>query len=128
MVVNARDAIDGRPGRISVNVEHRSIDEHQAAELPTARPGEWIAVSVTDDGAGMSEEVQARIFEPFFTTKGVGKGPGLGLSQIHGFVAQSKGFVHVRSALGKDTCITMHFPILAPTLEARPAKHTASQC
>jgi len=110
MVVNARDAIDGRRGRITVAVEHCSLDVAQAATIPGAEPGEWTVVSVADDGPGMTEEIQARIFEPFFTTKAVDKGTGLGLSQINAFVAQSKGFVHVQSAPGQGTRIALHFP------------------
>ncbi|MBV9835890.1 MAG: PAS domain S-box protein [Alphaproteobacteria bacterium] len=110
MVVNARDAIDGRPGRIVVAVDHCRLNSGEAAAIPGARAGEWTVVSVTDDGPGMSDDVKARIFEPFFTTKGVGKGTGLGLSQINGFVAQAKGFIRVQSALGKGTRFDLHFP------------------
>jgi signal transduction histidine kinase len=112
LVVNARDAI-GEHGMIGIEVEHRAIAQADLASMPGARVGDWVVVSVSDDGVGMSAETQARIFEPFFTTKAIGKGTGLGLSQIHGFVAQSGGFVAVRSALKAGTRVSLHFPVLA---------------
>ncbi|MGE0425751.1 MAG: ATP-binding protein [Reyranellaceae bacterium] len=122
MVVNARDAIDGRTGHITVTVEQRRYDAAQAAQRPGTREGDWVVVSVRDDGPGMTPQIQARIFEPFFTTKGAGKGTGLGLSQIHGFVAQSRGFVQVCSAPGEGTCIALHFPAKAPVDDAPRAE------
>jgi PAS domain S-box-containing protein len=72
--------------------------------------GEWVCVSLTDNGEGMSEEVLARVFEPFFTTKPVGKGTGLGLSQIHGFAAQSGGRAEIESEPGRGTTIRLILP------------------
>jgi signal transduction histidine kinase len=103
LVVNARDAIGDRNGVIGIEIANSHI---------VGRPGEWIVLSVSDDGCGMSEVVRARIFEPFFTTKEVGRGTGLGLSQIHGFVAQSGGFVTVQSEIKVGTRISLHFPTL----------------
>jgi PAS domain S-box-containing protein len=109
LVLNARDAIDGA-GHISVKVENRLIDARQAAANPALRAGRWVAISVSDTGAGMPSEIRHRIFEPFFTTKGPGKGTGLGLSMVHGFVLQSGGFLVVDSAPGRGTSVRMHFP------------------
>jgi len=112
LVVNARDAIDEH-GMIGVEVDSRTIGQDELTAMPNARAGHWVVVSVSDDGIGMSAETQARIFEPFFTTKAVGEGTGLGLSQIHGFVAQSGGFITVHSALKAGTRVSLHFPGLA---------------
>ncbi|MBX3502468.1 MAG: PAS domain S-box protein [Alphaproteobacteria bacterium] len=124
LVVNARDAIAGA-GTIAVSVENRTIDAHQAAGDPALRAGHWVAISVSDTGAGMPSEIRHRIFEPFFTTKGPGKGTGLGLSMVHGFVLQSGGFLVVDSAPERGTAIRMHFPAAdgaqAPMATARVA-------
>ena len=73
-------------------------------------PGEYVVLSVTDTGTGMSDEVLQRAFEPFFTTKEVGKGSGLGLAQVFGFVKQSGGGVRIETALGKGTTIHVFLP------------------
>jgi signal transduction histidine kinase len=109
LVVNARDAIDGT-GAIEVATGRRAITAEEAAASRELRAGDWVVVSVRDDGPGMTDAVRMRIFEPFFTTKDVGKGTGLGLSQVHGFVAQSDGFITVQSAPGAGTQLALHFP------------------
>ena len=110
LVANARDAIaPDRPGRIVVRT--RRLQE-------PGKPDE-IAVSVTDNGDGMPPDVMARAADPFFTTKEVGKGSGLGLSQVYGFVAQSDGHVDIRSEPGAGTSVILRLPALlqedAPT-------------
>jgi PAS domain S-box-containing protein len=88
LVVNARDAMPrGGTLRISTGVER--IEAARAKLMADIPPGEYVKIAVADDGEGMAPDVQARVFEPFFTTKEVGKGSGLGLSQVYGFVAQS---------------------------------------
>src|SRR5205085_1293636 len=72
--------------------------------------GDYLAVSVTDEGAGMSADVLARVFEPFFTTKDVGHGTGLGLSMVYGFAKQSHGHVTIYSELGHGTRVTLYLP------------------
>ncbi|MBX3501085.1 MAG: PAS domain S-box protein [Alphaproteobacteria bacterium] len=113
LVVNARDAIGERSGEIGIAIDNRVIGPREAAASSELRLGHWVAVTISDNGSGMPEDVRARIFEPFFTTKEVGKGTGLGLSQIHGFVAQSGGFVTVQSDIGLGTHIVLHFPAKA---------------
>jgi len=108
LVVNARDAINGS-GSINVEIGRRTITHSEAAAIPGTRAGNWVVVSVTDNGQGMSDDIRARIFEPFFTTKDVGKGTGLGLSQIHGFIVGSGGFIIVNSTQGIGTRVAMHF-------------------
>ena len=105
LAINARDAMpDGGTLRIaSGNVRVGDAEADLAA-------GAYACLTVQDDGAGMSEEIKARLFEPFFTTKEVGKGTGLGLAQVYGFVCQSGGTVRVASALGQGTTITILLP------------------
>jgi PAS domain S-box-containing protein len=115
LAVNARDAMP-RGGKITIAASHL----HHAAPLP-APPGEYICISVTDEGEGMSPDTLARATEPFFTTKGVGKGTGLGLSMVHGVAQQSGGALTVESEIGKGTTATIWLPV-APdqVLEAEP--------
>jgi signal transduction histidine kinase/CheY-like chemotaxis protein len=107
LAVNARDAMPSG-GVISIQVrQNRELD------------GDWIAVSVTDTGVGMSRGVQARAFDPFYTTKEVGKGTGLGLSQVYGFALQSGGRCEIDSTEGRGAIVTL---LLPPTDEPVPAK------
>jgi PAS domain S-box-containing protein len=109
LVINARDAMaDG--GSLRIETGNLCVAD-AAAELPA---GDYAALSVVDTGTGMSEEVQARLFEPFFTTKDVGKGTGLGLAQVYGFVRQSGGGVRVHSVVGQGTTITILLPRATP--------------
>ena len=81
-----------------------------AIYISARNSAESVTVSITDTGVGMTEEVLARAFEPFFTTKEVGKGSGLGLAQVYGFLAQSNGEVSIESAPGKGTTVFLSFP------------------
>ncbi|MGG5886293.1 ATP-binding protein [Falsiroseomonas sp. HC035] len=108
LCINARDAMpDG--GRLSIATANARLDRTMAAEQDLA-PGEYVRVSVTDTGAGMTPEVVKRAFDPFFTTKPQGKGTGLGLSMIYGFVRQSGGQVRIVSAPGQGTTATLFLP------------------
>ena len=109
LVINARDAM-ARGGKLTITTGIETIDEKRAALMSDIAPGRYVTVTATDTGAGMRPEVLARAFEPFFTTKEVGKGSGLGLSQVYGFVAQSGGHVEVSSALGSGTTVTLYLP------------------
>jgi signal transduction histidine kinase/CheY-like chemotaxis protein len=106
LAVNARDAMDGA-GRLDIVVENCHLGNGEVGQAPA---GDYVRVAVTDNGCGMTPEVQERVFEPFFTTKPVGKGTGLGLSQIFGFVRQSSGDVAIRSAPGKGTTVSLYLP------------------
>ncbi len=112
LVVNARDAIAGG-GRVVVRTGKMTVDDETAAEQPGAKAGTYAFVQVSDNGTGMSKEVQSRIFEPFFTTKALGKGTGLGLATVYGFVKQSNGFIWVNSTPGLGTAFTLQLPLEA---------------
>lgn len=109
LAVNARDAMpDG--GRLLIEIDNSHLDQDYAAQFPDAAAGEYVMLRVGDSGHGMSAETLARVFEPFFTTKQVGRGTGLGLSMVYGFVKQSGGHVLIDSSPGKGTRVTMMFP------------------
>ena len=106
MAVNARDAMEGQ-GELTIAVENVTLGAGEIAEL---EPGDYVAISLTDTGAGIPPEIIERVFDPFFTTKPVGKGTGLGLSQIFGFTRQSGGDVQLASEVGKGTTISLYLP------------------
>jgi PAS domain S-box-containing protein len=109
LVVNARDAMpDG--GRLTIAAANVRVDEDTARRRVALRPGEYVVLSITDTGCGMSPETQAHVFEPFFTTKAPDKGTGLGLSTVYGIVKQSEGDVVIDSELGRGTTITIYLP------------------
>jgi CheY-like chemotaxis protein len=107
LALNARDAMpDG--GRLQIACENRRAD---AANAPgDLAAGDYVIVSVSDSGTGMSEATLARVFEPFFTTKEAGQGSGLGLSMVQGFAAQSGGAVQITTCLGKGTTVDLWLP------------------
>ncbi|MFK5595649.1 PAS domain-containing protein [Methylobacterium sp. HMF5984] len=107
VVVNARDAMAGE-GRLVIAMTE--VSGIPAVGVHPAAPGTFVAVSITDTGAGIAQADMDRIFEPFFTTKGVGHGTGLGLSQVIGFAKQSGGDVHVESEAGHGTTFTLYIP------------------
>jgi signal transduction histidine kinase len=103
LCVNARDAMpNGGILEISATLL-------ETAGAPGQAPGTWVALSVSDNGAGMNEATQARAFEPFFTTKGE-LGTGLGLASVYGIVQQTQGYVRLESELGKGTKVTLLLP------------------
>ncbi len=109
LIVNARDAMP-TGGRLSVRTCVVDVGAAHPMRPVSCPPGEYVQLSVADNGQGMSSEVLSRIFEPFFTTKPTGKGTGLGLATVHGIVGQARGFVGVTSELGSGTTIDVYFP------------------
>ncbi len=111
LAVNARDAMAGNPtgGTLLISLGNRTVDEREATRQGAAA-GDYVRLTVADSGMGMTEDVRTRAFEPFFTTKGVGRGTGLGLSQVHGFVRQSGGFVTLDTHPGQGTAVHLWLP------------------
>jgi two-component system NtrC family sensor kinase len=108
LVVNARDGMDGR-GSLVLATRNVTLSESDS-RLPMLPTGDYVAFSVADTGTGIPPDVLARIYEPFFTTKEVGKGSGLGLSQVHGFIRQSGGDISIASEVGKGTTVALYLP------------------
>jgi PAS domain S-box-containing protein len=120
LAVNARDAMEGG-GTLTISASAL------AAADPSGLPAGAICLAVEDTGTGMSPEVRARVFEPFFTTKDVGRGSGLGLSQVYGFVQQSEGHVRISSEADVGTRFEILLPVSTEPIEAPASKPTCEE-
>jgi PAS domain S-box-containing protein len=118
--INARDAMPGG-GRLLIRSDNTTLGSTYVALNPDIPEGDYVVLSVTDSGTGMSPEVKSKVFEPFFTTKEVGKGTGLGLSMVYGFIKQSKGHIEIQSEVGRGTTIKLYVP--RAEAEAEVAAH-----
>jgi PAS domain S-box-containing protein len=107
--INARDAMpDG--GLLTIETQPAYLDAHYASKYPEVTPGHYVMVAVSDTGTGMPGDLLEKVFQPFFTTKEQGKGSGLGLSMVYGFIKQSGGHISIYSELGHGTSIKMYLP------------------
>jgi PAS domain S-box-containing protein len=107
LCINARDAMPGG-GKLMIETDNVILDENYTERRADVVPGDYVRISISDTGTGMSAEDVARAFEPFFTTKARGQGTGLGLSMVYGFVKQSGGHVAIYSELGHGTVVTLY--------------------
>jgi PAS domain S-box-containing protein len=107
VALNARDAMPAQDGVITVSAENVQLTPPQT---PARLQGEFVALSIADNGTGIAPDILPLVFDPFFTTKGPNKGSGLGLSQVYGFAHQSGGSVTITSELGRGTCVTLYLP------------------
>src|SRR5262245_2816963 len=111
LALNARDAMP-TGGKLTIETSNAFLDEEYCRANPEVLPGQYVQISITDNGTGMSKEVADRAFEPFFQTKAVGQGTGLGLSQVYGFIKQSNGHVKIYSEAGQGTAVRIYLPRL----------------
>jgi PAS domain S-box-containing protein len=109
LAINARDAMEGR-GKLTIELSNAHLDDAYAGTHEEVTPGQYVMMAVSDTGCGMSADIIDKVFEPFFSTKAEGRGSGLGLSMVYGFVKQSGGHVKIYSEVGHGTTIKLYLP------------------
>ena len=125
LALNARDAM-AKGGQLTIETQNIALDKNFARQHPGAPAGWYVMLTVRDTGTGMSPETLSHLFEPFFTTKPVGEGTGLGLAMVHGFVAQSGGFIEVQSQPDRGTTFRLYFPAVQDVPESTGATSQAT--
>jgi len=120
LCINARDAIHGA-GTITLETRNVTLDADFCVEHVEALPGNYVLLTVSDNGCGMDAETVAKMFEPFFTTKNVSKGTGLGLATVYGIVKQNNGFICATSEVGKGTLFKIYLPEVTAEVDKAPA-------
>jgi two-component system cell cycle sensor histidine kinase/response regulator CckA len=125
LAVNSRDAMPNG-GQILISTGLTTIEESYLLHNPEGRTGQFVVLSVADQGCGMDEETLTRIFEPFFTTKEVGKGTGLGLATVYGIVKQHQGWIEVNSVQGEGTTFRIFLPAAGAKRAAAPESAAAA--
>ena len=127
LAINARDAMEGR-GRLTIEAGNASLDDNYAARYVDVAPGQYVMIAVTDSGSGIAPAILDRVFDPFFTTKPEGRGTGLGLSMVYGFVKQSGGHMKIYSEVAHGTTVRIYLPRcpqpedVLPEVKALPIK------
>ncbi len=124
--INARDAMPDA-GRLTIETQAAYLDRFYAEKNPEVVPGHYVMIAVSDSGTGMPQELLEKVFQPFFTTKESGKGSGLGLSMVYGFIKQSGGHISVYSEVGHGTSVKMYLPRRMKSGEAATAAAAAAE-
>src|SRR5499427_1171908 len=126
LAVNARDAMPNG-GKLTIETSNAFLDHDYCSANPEVTPGQYVMIAVSDNGTGMTKNIADRAFEPFFSTKGAGQGTGLGLSQVYGFIKQSKGHIKIYSEVGEGTSVKIYLPRLLQDIDRREEEQQPAQ-
>jgi len=127
LAINARDAMPNG-GRLTIETANVELEDDDAATHPDVAAGDYVLISVTDTGLGISPDLQHRVFDPFFTTKADGQGTGLGLSMVFGFIRQSGGYVELNSEENHGTCFKLYLPAANAGESEKLRPHSVDNC